>query len=261
MVRVLCIGDVVGESGIQCLKKRLPAVKKEYGADLTVVNGENAGKYNCLAPENVHMLYEAGADVITTGNHVFRNPGLRNVLESDGCLLRPANWGRSGIPGTGVCVFDRGRYRVAVVNIIGVTYMNPAENPFYTLEDILRELDTPMVVVDFHAEATGEKRAMGFAFDGKISALFGTHTHVQTADEQILPGGTGYITDAGMTGTVDSVLGVKKEIIIPWMRDHLPARFTLEEGPGALHGVCFTLEEKTGQCIGTDRISLPAERA
>ena len=254
MIRVLCVGDVSGDDGIRCLKRLLPGLKREFSVDVTLVNGENAGKQNSLSPETARQIYEAGADVITGGNHTFRNPALREMLETDPCLLRPANWGKKGVPGRDVALVDRGRYRLAVVNLIGVTYMNPAENPFYALDEILEELDTPLVVVDFHAEATGEKRAMGFAFDGKVSALFGTHTHVQTADAQILPGQTGYITDVGMTGVVDSVLGVKKEIIISWMKDHLPAKFTLEEGNSALCGVLFTLDEKTGRCLEVQTI-------
>jgi len=255
MIRVLCIGDVVGEAGMEYLHRILPPLKREHQVDVTVVNGENAGKNNAIFPESAALLYEAGADVITTGNHVFKNTAIYESLEEDPFLLRPANWGKKGLPGRGVAVVDKGRYQVAVINLIGTTYMNPADSPFYTLEELLEEIDTPVRLVDFHAEATGEKRALGFAVDGKVSAVFVTHTHVQTADEQILPEKTGYLTDLGMTGPVDSALGVKKEIIIPWMRDHLPARFVLAEGKSQINGCLFTIDEKTGRCMEVLRIS------
>ncbi|MBO4382991.1 MAG: TIGR00282 family metallophosphoesterase [Clostridia bacterium] len=255
-MRVLAIGDVVGKTGTDFVRSVLPAFRRVKGVDLCVINGENAAPNNGITPANCEELFLSGADVITTGNHVYRRRELYDYLEEHDDILRPANFPDS-TPGKGSCIIDKGRVRVGVINLLGTTYMDPLGNPFAAAEEALKELeDCRIVLVDFHAEATSEKRAMGFFLDGKVSALFGTHTHVQTADEQILPGGTGYITDLGMVGAEQSVLGVKPEIMVERFRTHLPARFEPAEGSPFLCGCLFDIDEKTGACTAVERICL-----
>ena len=255
-MRILAIGDVVGSVGCRFLRERLPALKKMYKVDLTIANGENSADGNGVTPVSARYLYDSGVDVITTGNHCFRRRESYALYEEDGCLLRPANFPPAA-PGRGVCVYDMGRLQVAVINLMGVVYMEPMESPFDALDRILADPELPKIrMVDFHAEATGEKRALGFYAAGRVSAVFGTHTHVQTADECILPGGTGCICDLGMTGVIDSVLGVKPELAIEKQRTHMPVRFDLADGPCKLEGALFDVEEKTGRCTAVQRIQI-----
>ena len=192
--------------------------------------------------------------MITGGNHTFRRHEFYDLLEENECLLRPANL-PAGTPGRGMTVVDRGRYQVTVINLQGTVYMEALASPFDTLDALLAEAGNPkFCVVDFHAEATAEKRALAAYVDGRISALFGTHTHVATADEQILPGGTGFITDVGMTGPVQSCLGVRTELAVQKMRTKLPVRFATAEGACAMDGVLFTLDDKTGHTVAVRRI-------
>lgn len=253
-MRILCVGDVVATPGCQLLSRLLPVVKRQYGVDVCIVNGENAADGNGLTPTAFRTLMDSGADVVTGGNHIFRRRELYDTLDEHPFLLRPANYPCSA-PGRGYCVVDRGRYQVAVVNLMGLVYMEPLSCPFETLDAVLKELDRPrFCVVDFHAEATAEKKALAYYADGRISALFGTHTHVQTADEQILPSGTGFITDVGMAGPCDSVLGVCPEQSIAKMKDKLPVRFTAAAGPTAMNAVLFTLDDKTGKTVEVERL-------
>ena len=256
MVNILCVGDVVGSIGCEFLRQRLPALKKLKGIDLCVVNGENSADGNGITHASATHLLDSGADVITTGNHSFRRKESFHMYDSWETLLRPANY-PSAAPGRGFCVMDLGRVRVGVINLMGTMYMDSLESPFEMLDQLLRSPDMPKIcVVDFHAEATGEKRALGFYADGRVTALFGTHTHVPTADECVLPKGTGYISDAGMTGVIDSVLGVKPEIIINRYVTKMPARFELEKGPCRMDCVIFTADEATGLCVGVERLSV-----
>ena len=255
-MRILCIGDVVGSAGCRHLRQVLPGIKRLYGVDVCIVNGENAADGNGITPAAADHILDSGADVITAGNHVFRRREFYDRLEQDGALLRPANFPASA-PGRGICTVDRGRYQVTVINLMGVVYMEPLACPFETLDALLEQAGRPKYcIVDFHAEATAEKKALAFYADGRISALFGTHTHVPTADECLLPHHTGYLTDAGMTGPIDSVLGVKPEIIIGKLKTKMPARFEWAKGPCKMDCVLFTAEERTGLCTGVERLSI-----
>lgn len=253
-MNILCIGDVVGGVGCRHLQQVLPGLKRELGVDVCIVNGENAADGNGLLPGSADAILAAGADVITGGNHTFRRREIYDRLEQDPCLIRPANL-PAGAPGRGWTTVDRGRYQVTVINLQGTVYMEALDCPFGALDRALEEAGKPrFCVVDFHGEATAEKKAVGFYADGRITALFGTHTHVATADEQVLPAGTGFITDVGMTGPSLSCLGVRPECSIEKMRTKLPVRFTLAEGPCHMDGVLFTIDDKTGRTLSVRRI-------
>jgi len=253
-MRILCVGDVVATPGCQLLQRVLPGVKRHYEVDVCIVNGENAADGNGLTPTAFRSILDSGADVVTGGNHIFRRRELYDILDEHPFLIRPANY-PSSAPGKGACVVDRGRYQVAVINLMGLVYMDPLACPFETLDRQLEELRHPkFCIVDFHAEATAEKKALAYYADGRISALFGTHTHVQTADEQILPAGTGFITDVGMTGPVDSVLGIEPEQAIAKMKGKLPVRFSAVKGDAAMNAVLFTLDDKTGHTVQVERL-------
>ena len=256
-MNILAIGDVVGSVGCQFLRQRLPAIKKQYGIELVIANGENSADGNGILPTSARYLYDSGVDVITTGNHSFRRRESYELYDSDETLLRPANFPSSSTPGRGLCIYDMGRRQVAVINLMGTAYMVSMDCPFKTVGRLLATPDLPpIVLVDFHAEATGEKRAMGFFLDGKVSAVFGTHTHGPTADETILPKGTGYITDLGMTGPVQSVLGVKPEIIIEKLRTRMPVRHELAGGECRMDCCLFEIDDKTGRAVSVQRMQV-----
>ena len=255
-MNILCIGDVVGGIGCRHLQAVLPRIKRELAVDVCIVNGENSADGNGITPASAGYIFDAGADVITGGNHTFRRHEFYSLLEENEFLLRPANL-PAGTPGRGMTVVDRGRYQVTVINLQGTVYMEALTSPFEVLDSLLKEAGNPkFCIVDFHAEATAEKRALAAYADGRISALFGTHTHVATADEQVLPGGTGFITDVGMTGPVQSCLGVKTELALEKMLTKLPVRFATAEGECAMDGVLFTLDDKTGKCVSAQRIRI-----
>ena len=256
-MNILCIGDVVGSVGCQFLRQRLPSLKKLKSVDLVIANGENSADGNGLTPASAGYLFHSGVDVITTGNHAFRRRESYALYEEHPYVLRPANFPEGTTPGRGSCLVDLGRLQVQVINLMGTVYLESLDCPFRTADRILAEPDRPKItVVDFHAEANGEKRSMGFYLDGRVSSLFGTHTHVQTADETILPRGTGYLTDAGMTGPIDSVLGVKKELTIEKMKNKLPVRFDLAGGPCKMDCVLFSVDPKTGLTQGVERLEI-----
>jgi len=252
---VLAVGDVVGEQGLRHLEKHLRSVKKLKDIHFTVVNGENASGVG-LTPQQVEDLYIAGADVITLGNHTYGKMQICDRLDSDPYLLRPANY-TSRAPGRGYGVYDCGRIQIGVMNLIGRCDLDfHAENPFTTADRLLKGDKPCFTLVDFHAEATSEKLAMAYYLDGRVSALWGTHTHVPTADEQILPKGTGYITDLGMTGPIHSVLGIRPEQSIETFLGGLPGRYQPAEGPCKMQGVVFTLDSATGLCTAVERIDI-----
>ncbi len=255
-MRILCIGDVVGSAGCRHLRGVLPGVKRLYGVDVCIVNGENAADGNGITPAAAAHILDSGADVITTGNHVYRRREFYETLADSDRILRPGNY-PAAAPGRGLCMVDRGRYQVAVINLMGVVYMEPLACPFETLDALLEQAGSPKYcVVDFHAEATAEKKALAFHADGRISALVGTHTHVQTADEQILPGGTAFLSDLGMTGPVLSVLGVRPEQAVAKMREKLPVRFATAEGPCMMNGLLLTLDDATGKATAVERLDI-----
>lgn len=250
-MKILFIGDVVRMRSCEALKKALRGAKQKLGAEIVIVNGENSAEGNGINPASADAIFEAGADVITTGNHCFRQKTMEAEWERSSTIIRPANYGDDVI-GKGVCVLDRGAYSIAVINLMGTTFMQPLENPFHCVDRILESCDARIKIVDFHAEATSEKRAMGYYLAGRVSAVLGTHTHVQTADEQIIEG-TGYITDAGMTGPKDSILGVEKDIIIDRFLTYYPKRHRFAEGETEMNGVLLDIDTKTGRCTFIER--------
>ncbi|CDZ23638.1 putative protein ymdB [[Clostridium] cellulosi] len=252
-MNIMAIGDVVGTSGCEILRKRLSSLKKLYKIDLCIVNGENSANGNGITPESAEHIFASGADVITTGNHVFKRHEIQDYLEEKPYIIRPANY-PSSVPGKGYCIVDMGKFRVCVVNLMGTVFMDALANPFEVMDDILSKVQDAFIIVDFHAEATSEKKAMGFYLDGKVSAIFGTHTHVQTADEQILPNGTGYITDIGMTGPSLSVLGVDPKLVIRRFVTKMPVRFQNATGPASMCGIILCIDDKNGRTISIEKI-------
>lgn len=251
-MNILFIGDVVGQSSADFLVSRLPALKKQYCTDVTIVNGENSADGNGITPFSANILLNGGVDVITTGNHCFKRREMNELYETSDIIIRPANLGDT--VGKGYCILDMGRTRLAVINLIGMAYMDNCDNPFFCVDKLLEEIDTHNIIVDFHAEATSEKKAMGYYLEGRVSAVIGTHTHVQTADEQILGGHTGYITDAGFTGADDSILGVDKNVIIARLTTYYPQKHTYPEGDILINGVSLTIDEKSGKCTAIERV-------
>lgn len=251
-MKIIFVGDVVGSAGCAALEAELSSIKREYGADIVIVNGENSAAENGIDPRSAQRIFDSGADVITTGNHVFRKRSINELLETSERIIRPANYGEDA-PGRGLCELDFGAYRAAVINLLGTTYLQPIENPFKYADKMISQTDARIIIVDFHAEATSEKRALGFYLSGRVSAVLGTHTHVQTADEQIIDG-TGYITDAGMTGPRDSVLGVDKDIIIEKFLSYCPQKHFFADGDCEINGVCLDIDIKSGRCVSIERI-------
>lgn len=255
-MNILCIGDVVGNSGCEYLRRRLPELKKQYNVDFCIVNGENSAEGNGITPHSAEHIFASGADVITGGNHTLRRREVYEMLEENEFLLRPANL-PDVVPGSGMCIADLGHTKIAVINLLGTVYMDSTDCPFHCLDkmvDKAKAEGAKIIIVDFHAEATSEKRALGIYADGKVTAFFGTHTHVQTNDSTILPEGTAYVTDIGMTGPLHSVLGVKPEIVIARMKDKIPGRFQNAEGKASLSGWLLSVE-RNGTVTNTQLIT------
>ncbi len=229
--------------------------EKNNGVDLVIANGENSADGNGITPVSARFLFDSGVDVITAGNHTFRRKESYDLFDSCETLLRPANF-PSLAPGRGYCVVDMGRIQVGVLNLMGVVYMESLDSPLDAADRILADGVPKITLVDFHAEATGEKKSLAYYLDGRVSAVFGTHTHVQTADECIFEHGTGYISDLGMTGPKRSVLGVKPELVIQKMRSKMPVRFDLADGACEMGCVLFTIDEKTGKTIAVERLKI-----
>jgi metallophosphoesterase (TIGR00282 family) len=250
-VNILAVGDVNGSAGLDFLSKKLRAVKKLKNIAFTVVNGENASVFG-LTPAQADAILEAGADVVTLGNHTWNKREMIDYLDENRYILRPANFAPQN-PGRGWGVFDSPFGDVCVVSLIGRYAMDfGSENPFFEADRILKQSGTKITLVDIHAEATSEKAAMGFYLDGRASAVWGTHTHVQTSDATVLPKGTGFISDLGMTGPVLSVIGIKPEQSISKFLGNPPQRYESAGGPAKLEGAVFELDTETGRCLSVE---------
>lgn len=254
-MKLLALGDVVGSSGCDFVRQKLSQVKRFYGIDVCIANGENSAAGNGILPSSADHLFASGVDLITTGNHVFRRNEIHNYIDENEYLIRPYNM-HSSCFGKGTGKIDMGRYKIGVINLIGTAFFNAAYgNPFDYLDKALDELsDCRIKIVDFHAEATGEKGALAAYADGRVSVLFGTHTHVQTADATILPKGMGFITDLGMCGAEFSVLGVCAENVVTALRTGMPTRFNAAQGEMIMDGCIFEIDEKTGLTVSVNPI-------
>lgn len=251
--KVLAVGDVVGNPGLERVRRSLRQMKRKHGVDFTVVNGENAAVVG-LAPNQAEDILDAGADVITMGNHTWGKRELVPYLDDCPRILRPANYAPQ-VPGRGFGVYETNAGNVAVIDLIGRCNMDYGpNNPFLMIDQILKKIQTKIVLVELHAEATSEKLAMGYLLDGRVSAVWGTHTHVPTADARVLPGGTGYVTDLGMTGPRESVLGIRPELSIAKFRGDLTERYRWADGPTKIEAVLFTLDADTGKCLRAERV-------
>lgn len=258
-MKILAIGDIVGESGREFIYNNLFKVRKKYDIDFVIANGENAANTNGITRDIANMLVERGVDVITMGNHTFSNRECPSVLESNPYIIRPLNLA-GDIEGVGSIVADTPFGKVGVINLLGRVNMSPADCPFRAVEKAIKEMDADIIAVDMHAEATSEKLAMGNFIDSmqddpRPKIVFGTHTHVQTADEHIMPYGVGYISDLGMTGVMDSVLGVKKEIIIQFYYN-MGKRYKFEKADGVawLNGCVFDIDVSAKKVVGLERL-------
>jgi metallophosphoesterase (TIGR00282 family) len=262
-MRVLFVGDVVGSPGRRVLRAGLKRLRTEHAPDLVIANGENVAGGSGLTPDTVDEMVRAGCDVITSGNHVWDKKEIVPYLERHDRVLRPLNY-PAPTPGNGSCIVEaRDGTRVCVLNLMGRVFMPALDDPFRVADAFLRALPDPRppVVVDFHAEATSEKVALGWYLDGRVAAVLGTHTHVATADERVLPRGTAYITDVGMTGPFDSVIGVEKEDVLERFLSQRPRRFRTAEGDARLNAVLLTIAPLTGRAESIVRIELREDEA
>ena len=255
LLNILAVGDIVGQGGQDILSRRLRELQKEYDIHFTVVNGENASGVG-ITPRQANGIFDAGADVITLGNHTWNRIQIADFLEKERNILRPANYaGR--VPGRGFGVFCAQGLRIAVMNLMGRVELNPnLDNPFRMADQLLKSDDHDIALLDFHAEATSEKGAMAWHLDGRVQAVWGTHTHVPTADPQILPKGTGFITDLGMTGPSRSVLGIKPEDSLNIFLGGLPRRYEEAEGNCKLNACCFTIDTEQKKCVKVFRVDI-----
>jgi metallophosphoesterase (TIGR00282 family) len=248
-VLILAIGDVIGKPGRKALSQLLPDLRQQYHLDLIMVNGENAAGGIGLTVETAKEMLDAGADVLTSGNHIWMHREIYPYLDSDMPILRPLNY-PPGVPGRGYLVTGK----IAVVNLMGRVFIGDLDCPFRAMDTLLAELEPKIILVDFHAEATSEKVAMGRYLDGRVSAVLGTHTHVGTTDAQILPGGTAYVSDIGMTGPLDSVIGDDAEAAIRRFLTRLPGRLSVGKGKIALNGIVVEIDDDTGKALSIERI-------
>ncbi|MDR0919868.1 MAG: TIGR00282 family metallophosphoesterase [Oscillospiraceae bacterium] len=251
-MRLLFVGDVVGYIGCAFLWDNLKQIKRDHKVDIIAVNGENSAVGNGITKKSAEHIFNSGADVITTGNHAFKRKECNEVFTMPN-ILRPINF-PEGVQGRGVTVLDLGKVQIAVINLMGISFMEPIDNPFFKIDEVLKTIETPNIFVDFHAEATAEKKSMGYYLAERVTALVGTHTHVQTNDSQILCGHTGYITDIGMTGSEESVIGVEIELAISRQKYHTPVQFKEATEKPFLNAVLIEFDEKTGICTKIQKI-------
>ncbi|MBI4270641.1 MAG: metallophosphoesterase [Candidatus Rokubacteria bacterium RIFCSPLOWO2_12_FULL_71_22] len=258
-MNILAVGDIFGEPGRTALARLLPGLRQQHAIDFCVVNVENAAGGFGVTPPMARQFLAEGADVLTSGNHIWDKREIVEYIARENLLLRPANF-PLGTPGVGHITVKCGPHKVAVVNLMGRVFMLPIDCPFRKADEIVPELrrETPIVLVDMHCEATSESQAMGWYLDGRVSAVVGTHRHVQTADERVLPGGTAYITDLGMTGPTDGVIGVDRDLILQRFLQQMPARFEPAKGPAALHGAVIVVDPDTGRASDIRRLRVPA---
>jgi len=259
-MNVLMVGDIFGDSGRAALTKLLPKIRQQHAIDVAVVNIENAAGGFGVTPQIARSVLEGGGvDVLTSGNHIWDKKEIIPYIGKENLLLRPANF-PPGTPGFGHITVKAGPHRVGVLNLMGRIFMNPIDCPFRKADELVAELrrEASVVLVDMHSEATSEVMALGWYLDGRVSAVVGTHRHVQTADERVLPGGTAYITDLGMTGPIDSVIGVDKDIIIQRFLTQMPIRFEPAKGPAALRGVVIAVDPDTGRATSIRRLDVAA---
>lgn len=254
-MKVLFVGDIVGNPGRRAAKALVPKLRNELSVDLCIANCENAAGGSGITYVVAQELYGSGIDIITMGNHTWSKKEILNFIDSDSRIIRPANY-PAELPGRGSTIIDVKGSKVGVLNVMGRVYMDSIDCPFKAAEKELEYLKsfTKMVVVDMHAEATSEKCALAWFLDGRVSCVLGTHTHVQTADERILPFGTGYITDVGMTGPHEGIIGVNRDIIIKKFLTHMPARFEIAAGIAQFNAVLININEKNGKTLSIKRI-------
>ena len=255
---ILCVGDVFGEPGRKAVHTLLPKLRKQHAADLAVVNVENSAAGFGVTPLIARTFLEHGVDVMTSGNHIWDKKEIIEYIVKENLLLRPANY-PAGTPGAGSIVVKAGPHKVGVLNLMGRVFLPTLDCPFRKADEEVERLkaETSIIVVDMHCEATSESQAMGWYLDGRVSAVVGTHRHVQTADERVLPQGTAYITDLGMTGPTDSVIGVDKELALQRFLSQMPNRFEPAKGPVALHGVVIRIDPETGRGLSIERLRVP----
>lgn len=254
---VLFIGDIVGRPGRACIRDMLPKIKSNYHIDVVIANGENSAAGVGLTKKVFDELTSYGIDIITSGNHIWDKKDIFDFIDGENRLLRPINYPKKRTPGRGWGVFQTGLGSVGIINVSGNVFMPDLDCPFVAVEECLQKIkqQTSLILVDFHAETTSEKIAMGWFLDGRVSAVLGTHTHVQTADARVLPGGTAYITDVGMTGAYNGVLGVKKEIVLEKFLSKMPTRFEVEtREPYQFNAVVIDIDPVTGKSQSIERI-------
>ncbi len=254
--RVLMFGDIIGKTGRQAVKEFLPEIKEEKKPDLIGANCENLAGGFGISEKTVKEMFSAGIDFFTSGNHIWDKREGYELIKRDPRILRPANYPK-GVPGRGYTILTRGDVKIGIVNLQGRKFLSEVDSPFYIGDDVLKELekeDVTIRIIDFHAETTSEKVALGWYFDGRVSLIVGTHTHVQTADSRILPGGTGYITDLGMCGARDSVIGMKKEIALERFLKLMPKRFEVAKGALMVNGILADIDINTGKTVKIERI-------
>lgn len=259
-MRILMIGDVVGRPGRQAVAQHLPALMSQQQVDFVVCNAENAAAGVGITPEIARtLLEEVGIHVITLGNHAWARKEVYPYLNTEARVLRPFNY-PSGTPGRGYGVYDTPAGRIGVIALQGRTFMEPVDDPFRAIDTILTEIlpQTRIVLVDFHAEATSEKQAFAWYVDGRVSAVIGTHTHVQTADERILPSGTAYLTDVGMSGPIHSIIGMDRQAILARFTTLMPVRFEVAEGTAQVNGVLIDVDPQSGHAAAIQRVQIPA---
>lgn len=259
-MRFLIVGDVYGRPGRAAFAKYTPKIRAEKKIDVVIVNGENSAGGKGITRKSLDALYHGGADIITSGNHIWDKKDVLEFIDTEPFLIRPANY-PEGAPGRGYCVYPFRAKNVGVMNLSGRAFMPALDCPFQKVEDLLREMkhDCDIIILDFHAETTSEKMAMGWYLDGRVNAVVGTHTHIQTADDRLLPGGTAYITDLGMVGPWNSVLGVRRECILEKFTTGRPVRFEPAEGPAVYSAVIIETDDATNRTLSIERVLIREE--